>query len=232
MHPVTHSFRLHRVTHFQMHRITHFHIMNVSIYLFSIVSNLKLTAFTKTYDHLTTLLPIYILANLYFKGSIEYGVIEQTRNAFGHILNDLSVVMNNFDLFASFIASIDRLFLFMKNIQELDPNRPNDDALVMNPRVIDTPIIDSTGIVLTESITLSPSRPILLIRNLHLRTPDDKRILIRTLNLSLITGQNLLISGVSGAGKSSLLRAIAGLWRNGGGNIARSSDIYFLPQRP
>jgi putative ATP-binding cassette transporter len=211
MHPVTHSFRLHRVTHFQMHRITHFHIMNVSTYLFSIVSNLKLTAFTKTYDHLTTLLPIYILANLYFKGSI---------------------VMNNFDLFASFIASIDRLFLFMKNIQELDPNRPNDDALVMNPRVIDTPIIDSTGIVLTESITLSPSRPILLIRNLHLRTPDDKRILIRTLNLSLITGQNLLISGVSGAGKSSLLRAIAGLWRNGGGNIARSSDIYFLPQRP
>lgn len=120
----------------------------------------------------------------------------------------------------------------MKNIQELDPSRPNDDALVMNPSVIDTPTIDSTGIVLTESITLSPSRPILLIKNLRLRTPDDKRVLIRTLNISLTMGQNLLISGMSGAGKSSLLRAIAGLWRNGGGIIARSSDIYFLPQRP
>lgn len=215
-----------------MQRITHFHIMNVSRYSFSTVSNLKLTAFTLTYGQLTTLLPIYILANLYFKGSIEYGVIEQTRHAFGHILNDLSVVIINFDLFSSFIASIDRLFLFMKNIQELDPSRSNDDALVMNPRVIDSPFIDSTGIVLTESITLSPSQPILLIRNLRLKTPDDKRVLIRSLNLSLTTGQNLLISGVSGAGKSSLLRAIAGLWKNGGGVITRSSDIYFLPQRP
>jgi ABC-type uncharacterized transport system fused permease/ATPase subunit len=169
---------------------------------------------------------------MYFKGSIEYGVIEQTRHAFGHILNNLSVVMSKTKNFTAFIASIDSLFLFMKNIQELDPSRPNDDALVMNPRVIATPIIDSTGIVLTESITLSPSRPILLIRNLRLQTPDDKQVLIRTLNLSLTTGQNLLISGVSGAGKSSLLRAIAGLWRNGGGNIARSSDTYFLPQRP
>ena len=182
------------------------------------------------YDHLTFLLPIYILANFYFKGSIEYGVIEQTKKAFGHILNDLSVVLNNLNRFSSFIVSIDRVFLFMKNIQELDPSRPNDDSLVMNPRVIDAPIIDSSGIVLTESITLS--RPILLIRNLQLKTPDDKRVLIRTLNLSLTTGQNLLISGESGAGKSSLLRAIAGLWRNGGGNIARSSDVYFLPQRP
>jgi len=205
-------------------------IMNVCTYLFSIVSNLKLTGIRMIYDHLTFLLPIYILANFYFKGSIEYGVIEQTKKAFGHILNDLSVVLNNLNRFSSFIVSIDRVFLFMKNIQELDPSRPNDDSLVMNPRVIDAPIIDSSGIVLTESITLS--RPILLIRNLQLKTPDDKRVLIRTLNLSLTTGQNLLISGESGAGKSSLLRAIAGLWRNGGGNIARSSDVYFLPQRP
>ena len=205
-------------------------IMNVCTYLFSIVSNLKLTGIRMIYDQFTFLLPIYILANFYFKGSIEYGVIEQTKKAFGHILDDLSVVLNNLNRFSSFIVSIDRVFLFMKNIQELDPSRPNDDSLVMNPRVIDAPIIDSSGIVLTESITLS--RPILLIRNLQLKTPDDKRVLIRTLNLSLTTGQNLLISGESGAGKSSLLRAIAGLWRNGGGNIARSSDVYFLPQRP
>lgn len=40
--------------------------------------------------------------------------------------------------------------------------------------------------------------------------------------------------GASGAGKSSLLRAIAQLWTSGMGIIARPQveEILFLPQRP
>ena len=40
--------------------------------------------------------------------------------------------------------------------------------------------------------------------------------------------------GLNGSGKSSLLRAIAGLWRSGHGRIGRpaSGDMLFLPQRP
>ena len=76
--------------------------------------------------------------------------------------------------------------------------------------------------------------PILSMDHLDLCTPDKKRLLIRDLSLDLKEGENLLIVGNSGAGKSSLLRAIAGLWTDGNGKITRpqDSDVYFLPQRP
>jgi putative ATP-binding cassette transporter len=200
----------------------------------------KLNFFTITYYHLVNILPLCILANEFFAGLIEYGIIYQVRDAFWHILNDFSVIIGQFNGIASFMASIDRLFLFMKKIQELDPSRPNEDASVLIAKESTDPqFFDSSGgIILKEYDALDgsswpiPSRPILSIRNLRLKTPDDKRVLIRRLNLTLSMGQNLLIAGVSGAGKSSLLRAIAGLWKNGDGEITRTRDVYFLPQRP
>jgi ABC-type uncharacterized transport system fused permease/ATPase subunit len=78
------------------------------------------------------------------------------------------------------------------------------------------------------------STPILSMDHLDLCTPDKKRILIQDLTMQLQEGENLLIVGNSGAGKSSLLRAIAGLWADGNGQITRPADedVYFLPQRP
>mmetsp|Transcript_4453 Transcript_4453/g.4217 ORF Transcript_4453/g.4217 Transcript_4453/m.4217 type:complete len:796 (-) Transcript_4453:22-2409(-) len=75
---------------------------------------------------------------------------------------------------------------------------------------------------------------VLTFTNLTLITPDRKRTLLEDLNLDVKDGQHLLIVGNSGAGKSSLLRAIAGLWTAGSGKIERPSeqDVYFLPQRP
>ncbi len=92
----------------------------------------------------------------------------------------------------------------MKAIQELDSDRPNEDATVIIIKESVPPEI-SDGIAIKEIESLpSPPRdtsspqPILTIRNLRLTTPDNKRVLFSDLNLSLAKGQNLLISGVSG----------------------------------
>ena len=58
-----------------------------------------------------------------------------------------------------------------------------------------------------------------MLESLTLYTPNAERLLIKELNLTLKPGDGLLITGDSGCGKSSLLRAIAGLWRTGTGVI-------------
>jgi putative ATP-binding cassette transporter len=59
-------------------------------------------------------------------------------------------------------------------------------------------------------------------------------VLIKELSLVLKPGDALLITGDSGCGKSSLLRAIAGLWHTGSGTIQHPpiEQFFFLPQQP
>lgn len=85
-----------------------------------------------------------------------------------------------------------------------------------------------------QSSTANGRNVLLSMSHLGLSTPDGKRSLIDNLDLTVHEGEHLLIVGNSGAGKSSLLRAIAGLWTTGSGEIKRVPDdeVYFLPQRP
>lgn len=222
-----------------------------------IVTQRNLEFFTTAYRYLVQVLPVAVVAPQYFAGTIQLGVVSQSNGAFNHILNDLSVIVNQFEELSSFSAGIDRLQQFMKAIREADLERTEDSPLMQLPPNMtaanDTKITTAADITWKEETTItlrqmipldqlqsplangdSEARTILALQNFSLCTPDRKRFLIRDLDLNLREGENLLIVGNSGAGKSSMLRAIAGLWTAGDGTVERPSDVdvYFLPQRP
>jgi putative ATP-binding cassette transporter len=190
--------------------------------------------------------PVAVVAPQYFAGTIQLGVISQSVGAFNHILSDLTVIVNQFEQLSSFSAGIERLSSFFVAIRDADPSRRVADGLLALPKEIvgnDADVKtkrenESDGhIQLTfERPSSTSSEPNVLLRTkqLSLVTPDRKTHLIDNLDLTVSEGTNLLIVGNSGSGKSSLLRAIAGLWTAGSGAVRRVPDdeAYFLPQRP
>ncbi|KAI8462678.1 MAG: ATP-binding cassette transporter [Monoraphidium minutum] len=85
---------------------------------------------------------------------------------------------------------------------------------------------------------------LLELRGLCISTPDGVSKLAQNLDLEVRSGESLLIVGPSGAGKTSVLRALAGLWQAGSGAIlshglpglgdpgCQPGSVLFLPQKP
>jgi putative ATP-binding cassette transporter len=170
-----------------------------------------LNLFQYSYSSVTLILPGIILAPQVLSGDIEVGRVVQAAGAFAAIFGALTVIVNNFDTLSRFAAGISRLDRFAKSLESLSREHPEKVDVIK---------------------TSEEDR--LAIESLSLKTPDYKRTLIVDLSLEIKPSEGVLIIGASGAGKSSLLRAIAGLWNAGAGTIIRPSlkEMFFLPQRP
>ncbi|WP_144434564.1 ATP-binding cassette domain-containing protein, partial [Pseudomonas syringae] len=70
------------------------------------------------------------------------------------------------------------------------------------------------------------------LRNLGLSIAGGRQLLSEA-DLHIAAGERVMLSGRSGSGKSSLLRALGGLWPHGSGQIRLPAEpALFLPQRP
>ena len=170
--------------------------------------------FTNAYDFFPYILPAVVVAPEVLAGELEVGKVTEAVGAFARVFGSLNLIVAQFQSLTAFAASVDRLAAFEDYLDHPKPFLDKD--------VLQCPTIS----------TIKQDR--LALKNVTLQTPNYQRTLVSNLSIDLPNGQGLLIMGASGCGKSSLLRAIAGLWNSGTGAIYRPnlSEMIFLPQKP
>jgi putative ATP-binding cassette transporter len=173
---------------------------------------LGLTAFNGLYQQISYVFPYIVAAPLYFAKQTTLGQLMDIAFSFTQIQLSLSWFSDSYSELANYGANVKRIVEF--------ENAMSDEGLVTTERSI---VVQEEP----ESTTLS-------VQNLNLARPSSTNHIISELNLTFRPGENTLIKGRSGMGKSTLFKAIAGAWRYGDGEISvpGSASMVFLPQRP
>ncbi|BES83236.1 ABC transporter ATP-binding protein/permease [Pectobacterium araliae] len=177
-----------------------------------ILYQLKMGTLNYGLGQLWTLAPFFLIAPLFFDGKIEYGDIAMATTAASQMLAALTTLTDFIPTVTDMAPSAVRLAQILERFDAMDEQQHQADQ---------------------NKIEIKPGKRIAL-NDISLETPGGEQRLVRHLSLEVQPGRSLLIHGQTGVGKSSLLRAMAGLWQRGTGTITMPDkrDCFFLPQKP
>jgi putative ATP-binding cassette transporter len=166
--------------------------------------------FTSGYSQIAIIFPFVVAAPRYFSGQIMLGGLMQTASAFGQVQGALSWFIGAYTQFAAWKATVDRLTGFQEKLDEVhaEARRGAGERADGAPREWRA-----------EALALD------LPRGRRLLEPTDLR---------LRAGESTLVTGASGVGKSTLFRALAGIWPYWAGRVRTppGARVLFLPQKP
>ncbi|XP_063146166.1 lysosomal cobalamin transporter ABCD4 isoform X2 [Candoia aspera] len=195
------------------------------------VKELWLYIGVNTFDYLGSILSYVVIAIPIFSG--VYDDLNPTelsslvsKNAFVSIylihcfslLIDLSTTVSDVAGYTHRIGELQEVLL---NLSKKQSDSESQDKWDFSRISKEQKISSNTAFVLEQVSLAAPS----------------KKLLIKDLNLRIIQGNNLLITGNTGTGKTSLLRVLGGLWECKQGEVHMVTffgprGVVIMPQRP
>ena len=167
-----------------------------------------LSTFIQFFNNINQFIPYIILGPFYFARTATLGDLTQASIAFAQVNSSLTFFVNYYSNLADFKSVLDRLTTFDASLDAVPPPQP---AMVAADH-------RETDFILSK---------------VRLRLPNGKP-LSEHVDLRLAANENVLLSGPSGMGKSTLFRAISGVWPYRDGTVVMPADasIMVLPQKP
>src|SRR4051812_19263544 len=175
---------------------------------------MKTTMVSSTSGFIAPVLPIILCAPKYLDGSMSLGQVMQAASAFTIVQTAFNWLVDNYPRLADWSASGRRAASLMVSLDGLERAESGDGI----GRIKRTEDGEKAALRLNElSVTL-----------------DDGTAVLDETEIAIMPGERVLVVGESGTGKSTLVRAIAGLWPWGDGQIEvkKGAKLMLLPQRP
>lgn len=175
--------------------------------------HMRATVVSNTNYLLAPAIPIFLCMPKFLAGVMTLGEVTQIAAAFVSVQSAFNWLVDNYARFSDWKASVRRVGSLMTSLDHL--------AALEKPGVMG-------AIIRSEQ-----EGTMLRLRNLTV-TLDDGTVVINDADAAVGKGEKVLLVGESGTGKSTLVRAIAGLWPWGGGEIVvqKGAKLFFMPQRP
>jgi len=157
--------------------------------------------------------PLLLCAPKFLDGSMSLGQVMQAASAFTIVQTAFGWLVDNYPRLADWNACARRIASLMMSLDGLERAEQGDGI----GRIQRGETKGDTMLSLNDlSVTL-----------------DDGTAVVDETEVAIEPGERLLVAGESGTGKSTLVRALAGLWPWGGGSVNFHPDrrLFMLPQK-
>jgi vitamin B12/bleomycin/antimicrobial peptide transport system ATP-binding/permease protein len=176
------------------------------------IQSMRTTIVSQTSGYIAPVLPIILCAPKFLDNSMSLGEVMQAASAFATVQSALNWLVDNYPRLAEWAASARRVGALEVSLGELERAERHRAGRINRGEAQDAA---------------------LRLRNVSVLLGDGTAIVARA-DAAIMPGEKVLLTGQSGTGKSTLVRALAGVWPWGGGDIESraGAKLMVLPQRP